>query len=238
MAFAACVYGNRVGATPGDENVGMARVYAHFGEWESARAIYRRELASASTPGRASGNGPRLNPFWLREMLAAVELESGRLGEALALYRESVTRRREGVRPGSMGAHSPFVVNRLAVAEALAGDPVAARALLDGVIEDARYPEFLTSRAALRADAGDASGAERDLSEALGIEPELAAALESRAWLRGDRAAVAAARRAAARAPRSYPYGVGDGRGLNTQLPMLVWRDGVLALYRPVRARP
>jgi tetratricopeptide (TPR) repeat protein len=217
----------------------MARVYAHFGEWPAARSIYRRELAAALAPDATQEpRGPRLNPLWLREMLAAVELESGRYAEALALYRESLARRARGTPPGSMAADSPFVSNRLAVAEALAGEPERARERLDAVIAQRRYPEFLASRAALHALAGDPESARRDLTEALAQEPGLAAALETRAWLAGDPQGVAAARRAAARAPRAYPYGVGDGRGLNTQLPMLVWRDGALALYRPARAHP
>lgn len=239
LAFSAYAYTGGPALARAAENVGMARVYSHFGTWGPARAIYRRELARALAPPAPGTTTPRLNAFWLREMLAAVELESGRFDEAVALYRESVTRRAEAApAPGSMGANSPFVLNRLAVAEALSGNPLAARALIDSVIEETRLPEFLTSRAALRAQAGDTSGAERDVHEALELEPELAPALETRARLRGDPSALASALRAASSAPRGYPYGVGDGRGLNTQLPMLVWRDPELALYRPARARP
>jgi tetratricopeptide (TPR) repeat protein len=217
------------------ENVGMARVHDHFGDLDAARGIYRRELARSLA---AEAGAPRLNPFWLREMLAAVELEAGRFDAARDLYRESLSLRSAGTGSSSMGANSPFVRNRLAVAEALAGSAESARERLDRVIVDEPYPEFLASRAALRAQAGDLAGAQRDLREALASEPGLASALETRAWLAGDRDGVAAARRAAARAPRAYPYGVGDGRGLNTQLPMLVWREDALALYRPARSRP
>jgi tetratricopeptide (TPR) repeat protein len=222
----------------GERDADMARVHAHFGEWPAARAIYRRELEAAQAPAGREAGRTRLNPLWLREMLAAVELASGRHAAALALYRESLARRAGGTGPGSMGADSPFLGNRLAVAEALVGEREAARRRLDAVVAQRRYPEFLASRAALHAAAGDPTAARRDLAEALSLEPELAPALETRAWLADDPAGVAAARRAAARAPRAYPYGVGDGRGLNTQLPMLVWRDGALVLYRPARARP
>jgi tetratricopeptide (TPR) repeat protein len=238
LAYAAWVYWPEPGRA-GERDADMARVYAHFGQWPEARAIYRRALAAALAPGHPTDpQRPRLNPFWLREMLAAVELESDRQAEAAALYRESLALRAQGAGPGSMGADSPFVANRLAVAEALDGALDAARQRLDAVLERKRYPEFLASRGALRAAAGERDAARRDLAAALELEPDLAAALETRAWLADDAAAVAAARRAAARAPRAYPYGVGDGRGLNTQLPMLVWRDGALALYRPARAHP
>jgi len=45
------------------------------------------------------------------------------------------------------------------------------------------------------------------------------------------------ARQLAGRAPRGFPYGVGDGFHLNGQRFMLVLEGDGLALYRPARAR-
>jgi tetratricopeptide (TPR) repeat protein len=237
----AVAYARAPGTFP-EETVQMAAVRDHFGDWEGAGAIYRRALAASEHP--SDSGGPRLNPFWLQGMLAATELEAGHFERAYALYDASFRQRPvDASRPGVLGRGSPFTLNRLAVAAALAGDRTRARALLDAALGDRALPELLTSRAALRALDGDLPGAESDLQQALAIAPGLAPALHNQAWIldrRGDPGAAALqqrARRAAAAPPRDYPYGVGDGRGLNTQMFMLVLdRDG-LDLYRPARAR-
>ena len=234
-----------VAYTPGlalpraEESVQMAAVRSHFGDWGGARAIYRRELDLA-----LAGQGEQLNPFWAWGMLAAVELTSGRADEARALYAESFHSRPVGTGGGGiLGRASPYAVNRLAVATALAGDRVEARRLLDAALDEARVAELLQNRAALRALDGDLSAAESELREVVEFEPQLAPALGNLAWVlerRGEAGAAAfrdEARRASRRPPRGYPYGVGDGRGLNTQIFMLELRGGDLALYRPDRAR-
>jgi tetratricopeptide (TPR) repeat protein len=217
-------------------------VRAHFGDWTGASEIYRRELdrtLEASTPA-----SQRRNPFWLMEMIAALELRAGNAGQAYAIYHDSFRQRPlDPDRGGILGRGSPYIVNRLAVAAALAGDRDRARELLDAILETRALPELLSSRAALRAIAADLGGAEADLRTALAMRPQLAAALQNQAWIlgrRGDTGAEAmhdTARHAAARAPREFPYGAGDGRGLNTQRFMLVLENEGIDLYRPVRTR-
>jgi tetratricopeptide (TPR) repeat protein len=227
-----------------EETVQMAAVRSHFGDWEGASAIYRRELDAALRPPDDT-ESPRLSPFWAWGMLAATELAAGNHREAHALYSESFDRRPQGAgQGGALGRDSPFVVNRLAVATALAGDPARAQRLLDDVVAQERLPEFLVNHAALLARGGDLDAAEAELREALAGIPKLAPALRNLAWVLERRGQPGApwlrreAGRAARRAPRGYPYGVGDGRGLNTQLFMLVLRGDELDLYRPARARP
>lgn len=221
---------------PAAENVQMAFVRHYFGDHERAAAVYRREL-SAALEGAEAGGG-RLNPLWARGMLAAVELSSGHPGEARRLYAESLEHRQ------AANHVSPFALNRLAVATALAGDPTEARQLLDRALSEIRATELLVNRGALRALAGDWVGAEADLREALVDIPRLAPALANLAWVleqRGDPDAAAlraSAVQAAHEAPRYYPYGVGDGQGLNNQRSMLELRAEGLKLYVPARAHP
>jgi tetratricopeptide (TPR) repeat protein len=242
-AASAFVYTPGLGLPPAPESVQMAPVRSHFGDWEGARALYRRELEAALRPEPADARG-RPNPFWAWGMLAGVELLAGRASEARALYAESFRHRPPGSEEGAvLGRASPTVVNRLAVATALAGDPAEARRLLDAALAVERLPELLVNRAALRALAGDLDGAEAELREALSEIPGLAPGLHNLARVRASRgdpsagALLEEARRAALAAPRGYPYGIGDGRGLNTQLFMLELQGGALALYRPGRAR-
>jgi tetratricopeptide (TPR) repeat protein len=238
---AAGAYARGPGAFP-DETVQMAPVRAHFGDWQGASAIYHRELAVAVAPGDSAA--PRRNPFWLMEMVGAMELLGENAARAYAIYDESFQQRPIDESRGVVrGRGSPYVVNRLAVAAALAGDRARARELLDAVLADHSLPEPLSNRAALLALAGDLPGAEADLRAALEMQPGLAAAVHNHAWIlerRGDARADTLfdeARRAAERAPRDYPYGAGDGRGLNTQRFMLVLEGAGVELYRPARAR-
>lgn len=95
----------------------------------------------------------------------------------------------------------------------------------------------------MKALAGDLVGAEADLREAIVRTPTLYPAWRNLARvleLRGGQEAVqavATARQLANRAPRGFPYGVGDGFHLNGQRFMLVLEENGLALYRPGRAR-
>jgi hypothetical protein len=233
LAGAAYARGLSLPATP--ETLQMAAVRGYFGEWEAARAVYEREW-------RALERGERrevpLNPLWLRGMRAGLELEAGRPREAARQYARSLAARLE------QGVLNPFASNRAAVAFALTGDVTGARVLLDAALERADVPELRVNRAVLRAFVGDRAGAAEDLELALAASPELPAGLALAARLATLDAASnadtlrARAERAALRPPRGYPYGAGDGRGLNTQLYMLVWTDAGLARYRPARARP
>jgi tetratricopeptide (TPR) repeat protein len=221
------------------DNPRMAAVRAYFGDYDRAASVYRSALAVAT------GGSDR--PIWLREALAAVELEAGRTASALGLYR-STFHLTVQESPHVERRGSPWVANRLAVAAALDGDRSEARSLLDAALAAEAVPELLVNRGALRALAGDMAGAEADLRRALELDPQLAAAWHDLAWVlerRGDapRAESARVRGAtlARRAPRGFPHGVGDGFHLNGQRFMLVLAPAgsgaPLALYRPARAR-
>lgn len=227
---------------PAPESVQMAFVRSHFGERDAAARIYAGALAEALRGAEAGGG--RLNPLWARGMLAAAKLESGHAAEARALYAENLASRpaEAGRDPGS-DLTALYSANRLAVATALDGEPAGALALLDGALAGVRPTELLVNRGALHALAGDLDAAERDLREALADIPRLPPALANLAWVLdrrgapGGEALRAAAERSRLEAPRYYPYGVGDGRGLNTQRYMLELRQDGLVLYRPGRAR-
>jgi tetratricopeptide (TPR) repeat protein len=217
----------------GTENERMAAVHAYFGDHDRAAEIYRRRIEEIENPARR---------VWMRENLAGVLVEAGEAAEARALY--DGRKRIFGNPPHLEDLVSPWLLSRRAVATALAGDPAAARSLLDAALAEAQEPAILVNRAALRALDGDADGARSDLDQALAREPDLAAAWQLRAWLleqAGDARGAGAARREAERlsrrAPRGFPYGVGDGFHLNGQRFLLVIEDGALALYRPARAR-
>ena len=137
--------------------------------------------------------------------------------------------------------------NRLAVATALAGEPEAARALLDRAGGDAPPPELLANRGALHAISGNRQDAEADLRRAVERAPRmlpvwrnLAAVLEASG--RRDEA-VAVRHRAdafACQAPRHYPYGLGTGEIVETRIGgrwLLKLEDGQLALARPADFR-
>ena len=213
----------------------MAAVRSYFGEWEPARAVYEREWRALE---RGEPRLTPLNPLWLRGMRAGLELEAGRADRAAALYAESLVQRREA------GGANRFASNRAAVAFALSGDLSRARALVEAALAQVDVPELRINRAVLRAVSGDREGARDDLGVVLAARPELppALALAARlADLEGAPDAAALRDRAEAasrRAPRGYPYGAGDGRGLNTQLYMLQWNEAGLTRYRPARARP
>jgi tetratricopeptide (TPR) repeat protein len=178
------------------------------------------------------------------EMVGAMDLLGGDAECAYAIYAESFRQRPLDASGGPVrGRLSPYGVNRLAAAAALAGERTRARELLDAALDARPLPELLTNRAALRAVDGDLLGAEADLEAALALQPGLAAALHNRAWIlkrlgnAEAEAMIEEARRASALAPRDYAYGAGDGRGLNTQRFMLILEGDDLELYRPARAR-
>jgi hypothetical protein len=224
-AFAsAFAYTRGVGLPRHGDDAQMAAVRAHFGDCAGARAIYRRELGAGE---RGATDPQRLaRRVWLPEALAALELAAGRPAAARELDRERVA---GAVPQPGLGA----------------GDPSAARQLLDRALAEQVAPELLANRAALRARAGELEAASADLEQALELSPQLVPALHTRAWIlerRGARSEAEAARRRAQDAarfpPRDFPYGVGDGRGLNSDRPLLVAGAEGLALYRPPRTRP
>jgi tetratricopeptide (TPR) repeat protein len=212
----------------------MAVLHAHFGAWERSRSVF-----DAFRVRRASRWLVRR--VWLRETWAGLLLQSGDAAGARAAYEEAMAQevpRSPYLEPRS----SPWLANRWAVAAALSGDREVALERLDEVLLDNPLPELLVNRGALKALADDLVGAEADLREAIVRSPMLVPAWRNLARvleLRGLREAVQAeenARQLANRAPRGFPYGVGDGFHLNGQRFMLVLEENRLALYRPARA--
>jgi tetratricopeptide (TPR) repeat protein len=205
----------------------VGAVHFQVGDYEKARKPYSLRMGLFGARGQT---------HWI-ENLAAVELARGNAALAQRLYARAAARH-----PGD-----PYRANRLAVAMALAGDPAAAAAELDRASADDPLPELLANRGALRALAGDRSGAETDLREAVARTPRLvpawwnlAAVLDSE----GRAEDAAAARRQAdamvCRAPRDYPYGLGTGELLDTLVVsrwLLKLEDGGLAPALPTDFR-
>jgi tetratricopeptide (TPR) repeat protein len=145
--------------------------------------------------------------YW-QEGLAAVELSAGDAARARDLYQELAT---------AYGG-DPERLERLAVAEALAGDLVAARHHLDRAVAAGGDAITRANRGAVHARLGDAGNAEADLKAALDADSDFAAAAHNLAavYARDGRDdAAAEARRAWSRAvdaaPDGYPHGVGVG---------------------------
>jgi hypothetical protein len=176
---------------------GAVRFY--FGEYQAASRIYGRLIA-----------GSLYKAGWL-DNLAAVALLDGHPDRARSLYARAV----------ATGLPDDYRRGRLAVAVALDGDSGAARAELDGALAEARLPELLANRGAVRAQLGDLAGAESDLREALDLNAamvpawrNLARVLERAGRTKASAGAREAAVREACSAPRGYPYGLGTGEVL------------------------
>jgi tetratricopeptide (TPR) repeat protein len=214
------------------ENARMARVHAYFGD--TGRAVGILEAEQSPYPARR---------LLLLETRAAFLLEGGRAGDARQAWSDALAAKR----PPSHHLEkrgSPWLAGRWAVAAALEGHIDAAARRLDAALAREPLPELLVSRAALRARVGALAGAESDLRRALAAAPDLAAAWINLAWVLGRRGDAQAAERAsreaarlARRAPRGFPYGIGDGFHLNDQRYLLVLAGEELGLYRPARAR-
>lgn len=162
----------------------------------AARAFYRDRLAGA--PGSAA---------WLSG-LAAVELADGAPERARSAYREALQRRGD----------DPQLLARVGVAEALSGDFAAALASFDRALTLGADPSVRANRGAVLAARGALAEAESELERALADDPHIAVALFNLAQVRerAGRAEAAAkararGRRALARTPDGYPYGVGVG---------------------------
>ena len=180
---------------------GAVRFY--FGEYEAARRVYARLATGAPYPVP-----------WL-DNLGAVELAQGRPERARRLYARAVDVERKH------GPGDPYRSGQLAVAQAVAGDLEAALALLDAILARRDLPELRANRGAVRAAAGDLSGARTDLREALEREPALVPARLNLARVAERLGAAAEAGRAFERAardacatPRRFPYAVGTGEVL------------------------
>jgi tetratricopeptide (TPR) repeat protein len=206
----------------------------YFGEYADARRIYGRLVAGSGYPVP-----------WL-DNLAAVELAEGHPAQARRLYARAVTLE------AASGRRTHYRRGQLAVATALAGDPEGAAALLDAVLAEHELSVLRANRGALRLQAGDVVGAERDLRRALDADPELVPA-----WLNlvtlytrtgrpdASREARDDATRAACTPPRGHPYGVGTGEvlewGVGRRWLLLVGPSGLEpalpAFYRDACAR-
>lgn len=205
----------------------MSGVHLLFGEYDRSRAGWKRAAARSGSVGRVVSDG-----------LAAAELLSGNANAARRLYRRTLRQPLED---------EPYRANRLAVAAALDGDAAAASRLLEQPWA-AAYPELLVNRGALRLASGDARAAEAELRRAAQLVPDLvpawtnlATALDAQGRSEEAQAARDEASAAAARAPRGFPYGVGNGDlsavGGNQRWMLLASRNGELTLWKPERAR-
>lgn len=197
-------------------------LHYYFAEYQAARRIYAPLVAGA---GYAVP--------WL-ENLAAVELAEGRTARARALSERAVKLARQHDR------NDPRRMGRLAVAMAVGGDLEAARAELDGALEDESIAELLANRGAVAAALRDDTNAELDLRNALELAPEMTPAWRNLAVVlaRAGRAPEAelarqSAKHAACTSPTGYPYGLGTGEilewGVGRRTLLLMVNDGLVA---------
>ncbi len=174
------------------------------------------------------------------EVLGSIELGAGEPERAAELFRS--------VASGSVTAE---FINALAVSSALAGRSGEAVQLWDRALRTPATAELRVNRGSVRAASGDLSGGRGDLERALAEQPDIAVGWSNLAWIdaalgNAPAAAIASQRAAelAARAPRGFPYGVGDGdldyagRGQRWLLRLTGPASAAgLELYRPPRAR-
>jgi tetratricopeptide (TPR) repeat protein len=197
----------------------------HFGEYDAARALYTRLIATTGYP-----------VAWL-DNLAAVELADGHPDRARRLYARAVTLEH------AAGRDKPYRRGQLAVALAVDGERAEAIALLDALLATQALPELFANRGALRAAIGDLEGAQTDLRSALSTDASLVPAWLHLARVQGAlshegdaREARASAARAACRAPRGFPHGVGSGELLEWGVgrrALLLWNDDTLRVALP-----
>jgi len=205
----------------------MVSVIAHFGDFGPTRRVFR-----VDEPLRSH-----------LEARAAAELYAGDPAAALRFYQHASRL------PLRDPAQQPYYLNRRAVAIALEGRHERAIRMLDQALEEAPdFVEALVNRGVLAARTGDLAGAERDLRRAVELDASLAPAWWGLAEVldrtsRSDDAAQARARAAevAAKPPRGFPHGVGNGylydSGAGQRFMLRLGASGTLSLYRPARAR-
>lgn len=199
---------------------------AHFGSPETAREWFRQPIIADV---RHSA-----------EVLGAIELAAGEYETAHELLRNS-----------AQGPVRSQMINALAVSAALTGRYAEALQLWNQVLESPAEAELWVNRGAIRALTGDLRGGRRDIEYALSARADIGLGWENLAWVEaalGNASSAARARERAAvlegRAPRGFPYGVGDGDldYAGRQQRWLLRIQGPphaagLALYRPPRAR-
>jgi len=200
----------------------MGAVWYYFGQYDEARRLYTRLIASS-----------RYSVAWL-DNLAAIELADGHTDRARRFYDRAVSLEQKA------GRSNPYRNGQLAAAIALDGDLADASRRLDEVLAADRLPEPLANRGAIRAVQGDLGGAESDLRAALAAEPAQLPAWVNLAHVleQAGKPEVAADvwKRAAlqsCRPPRGYPYGVGTGEslewGIGRRLLLLIEADELRA---------
>ena len=174
------------------------------------------------------------------EVLGSIELAAGEHERAGELFRSVAS-----------GAVTAEFVNALAVSSALTGRPGEAVQLWDRALRAPAPAELRVNRGAVLAQSGDLAGGREDLERALAEQPNIAIGWANLAWVEAAlgnedaaRSAAARAEAIAQRAPRAFPYGVGDGdldsagRGQRWLLQLTGPANAAgLELYRPPRAR-
>jgi tetratricopeptide (TPR) repeat protein len=184
---------------------------------------------------------------WLRQPVRAKSRHAIELVAAMELGDGGYARASQLLRDISGGPLPPRFVNALATATALSGDHRQALSIWKSLLASNRFAEALMNRGTVRALLGDLVGGRADIERALRHSEEMVPGWSNLAEileLQGQSNDAREARRRAAwfaeRAPRRFPYGVGDGeleyagRG---QRWMLVLDAGEISIYRPPRAR-
>ncbi|MBW2397904.1 MAG: hypothetical protein JRG80_01375 [Deltaproteobacteria bacterium] len=214
----------------------MARLHGYFGEYDAARALYQAEIQRLEDPESSRLGRWHGWPISYRIGLAGLELEAEQADRALELYLDALERPRPDTPLLSSRAQQ---LSSASVAAALAGKPKLAHELLADALAESEAAEPLANRGALRGAEGDLANAREDLLRAVALRPDLTAAWRSLAEVGqrlGDAEAARwreAAQRAAAGAPRGYPYGIGDGLRPAARRFLLELRDDGFSLYRP-----
>jgi tetratricopeptide (TPR) repeat protein len=166
---------------------------AHFGDTRSAQEWLRRPIVA-----------DHLHSI---EILAAIDLAEGRPARA-----------RDALRAVANGPVRSEFVNTLAVATALAGNPRQALEIWNRGLRADSLAELQLNRGVVRALTGDLAGARKDLESGLAARMDLGVAWQNLAWVEAALGNAGGAARAAeranaldGRAPRGFPYGIGDG---------------------------
>jgi len=188
---------------------------------------------------------------WLREPGVAQHRHAVEVLGAIELAEGNYAAAAERLRAIASGSVTPEFVNAVATATALSGRAGEAVQMWDRALRASTPAELRINRGTLRAASGDWAGGRRDIEQGLAQNPEVGVGWGNLAWidralgkLETSRTSEQRAAQIAQRAPRRFPYGVGDGdldyagRGQRWLLVLSGPSDAPeLSLYRPERAR-